>query len=86
MVGFELVRDQKTKAPFPPGLKMSRRLEDEALSRGLTVFSCTGCVDGVEGDMILMAPPLIITKSQIDELVAILHDSVQVVEKEAEAL
>jgi adenosylmethionine-8-amino-7-oxononanoate aminotransferase len=82
MVGLELVQDQKTRAPFPPNLKMSRRFEDEALSRGLVVYSCTGCVDGVEGDMILMAPPQIITKPQIDELVAILHDTVEALEEQ----
>ena len=85
MVGFELVQDKASKKPFPPSLRVSRRIEDAAFQRGLCIYSCTGCVDGVEGDMILMAPPLIITKAQVDELVAILNEAVAAVEKELEA-
>src|SRR5690606_35779798 len=84
MVGFELVQDKQTKAPFPPGMKMSRRLESLALERGLIVYSCNGCVDGIAGDMILMAPPQIITRSQVDDIVAILHESIAALEKEVE--
>lgn len=81
MVGFELVRDQQTKAPFPPSARLSRRLEDIALQRGLIIYACNGCVDGIAGDMILMAPPLIITKDQADEIVAILHEAVATLEE-----
>ena len=80
MLGLELVKDKKTKAPFDPAMKMSVRLEDETLRRGLVTFSCTGCVDGVAGDMILLAPPFVITREQIDECVSILHTSIAVME------
>jgi adenosylmethionine-8-amino-7-oxononanoate aminotransferase len=82
MVGFELVQDKGTKKPFPASARMSRRVEEAAFARGLIVYSCTGCVDGVAGDMILMAPPLITTKAQVDEIVAILHEAVEAVEGE----
>jgi adenosylmethionine-8-amino-7-oxononanoate aminotransferase len=82
MVGFELVQDRQTKAPFPASLKVSRRIEDAALKRGLCIYSCTGCVDGVAGDMVLMAPPQIITKAQVDELLTVLHEAVAEVDKE----
>ena len=39
-----------------------------------------GTVRGVAGDTILMAPPLITTKEQIDEIVAILYDSMRAFE------
>ncbi|MHB1007409.1 MAG: aminotransferase family protein [Chloroflexota bacterium] len=84
MVGFELVQDQKTKAPFPLEVHLSRRIEDAALERGLILYMCNGCVDGVNGDMILMAPPLVTTKSQVDDIVAILHDTLDSVEREIE--
>ena len=80
MVGFELVQDKGSKKPFPAGARMSRRVEEAAFARGLIVYSCAGCVDGVAGDMILMAPPLITTKAQVDEIVAILHEAVEAVE------
>jgi adenosylmethionine-8-amino-7-oxononanoate aminotransferase len=82
MCGFELVRDQTTKEPFDPALRVSARLQDEALARGLILFSCTGCVDGVAGDMMLVTPPLTITPAQVDELVAITKDAVEAVRAE----
>jgi adenosylmethionine-8-amino-7-oxononanoate aminotransferase len=75
MLGIELVQDKASKEPFPPGLTVSRQVEEEARRRGLIVYPCNGSVDGVAGDMILMAPPLIITREQVDEMMDILHAS-----------
>lgn len=85
LLGFELVQDKKTKKPFPPELRVSRRLEEAAFERGLVIYACTGCVEGTAGDMILLAPPLIITRSQIDDTVAILHEAVAAVQQELKA-
>ena len=79
MLGFELVKDKATKEPFPAELSVSRRLEEAAFERGLILYPCSGSVDGVAGDMILMAPPLIITREQVDDVTAILHDSIMAV-------
>lgn len=75
MCGLELVADRATKGPFLPELKASAALQAEALKRGLVVYACTGCVDGAAGDMILVTPPLIITRAQVDELVDILREA-----------
>lgn len=75
MNGFELVRDQETKEPFDPSLKVAARLQSEALARGLIIFACTGCVEGVAGDMMLVTPPLTITRDQVDEVVVMLRDA-----------
>jgi adenosylmethionine-8-amino-7-oxononanoate aminotransferase len=82
MLGFEIVKDKQTKQPFLPSQQMSSKLELEALKRGLVVYSCTGSVDGVAGDMVLLAPPFVITKEQIDECVSILHETITAMEKE----
>ena len=37
-----------------------------ALKRGLLVYPIQGCVDGVAGDHLLIAPPAVITAEQID--------------------
>ena len=79
MLGFELVKDKATKEPFPVELSVSRRVEEAAFERGLILYPCNGSVDGVAGDMILMAPPLIITREQVDDAMAILHDSIEAV-------
>ena len=55
-------------------------LERAALKRGLVTYPCTGSLDGVLGDMILMAPPLVINAAEIDEILNILDDSLTDVE------
>ncbi len=76
MVGFELVKNKKTKESFPGKEKMGNRIQIEAFKRGLIIYACSGSVNGVEGDMILMAPPLIVTKKQIDEVIKILKETI----------
>jgi adenosylmethionine-8-amino-7-oxononanoate aminotransferase len=80
MVGFEFVTDKKTKEPFPPQKEISRVFSELTFERGLVTYPCAGTVRGVAGDTILMAPPLITTKAQIDEIMAILHDSMRAFE------
>lgn len=82
LIGFELVKDKATKEPFPASLRMSSRLETEALKRGLVIYACTGSVDGAAGDMILLSPPLIITPAQIDECMRTLHESLSALAQE----
>lgn len=68
MQGLEFVQDRETREPFPPGLGVARRISDTAVEEGLVVYPGTGSVDGVAGDHILVTPPLIITREQVDEL------------------
>jgi adenosylmethionine-8-amino-7-oxononanoate aminotransferase len=82
MCGIEFVKDKQTKEPFDPKLKVSSRYELECLSRGLSLFMCSGCVEGVAGDMILITPPLVITREQIDDLIRIMRDALQALQKE----
>ena len=82
MCGFEFVKDQQTKEPFDPALRISARFQQEAMARGLILFSCFGCVDGVAGDMMMVTPPLIITRPQVDELIGIIKDTLEAVRTE----
>jgi len=86
MFGFEFVQDKASKEPFPPGLKVSLLLEEAALRGGLVTYPCTGTVDGTTGDMTLMAPPLIITTDQMDDLLNILDESIGEVERRLEVI
>lgn len=81
MLGFEIVKDKKTKEAFTAKQKLSKKFQDEAFKRGLIVYSCTGSVNGASGDMILIAPPLIIEKNQVDEIINILKESIKALEK-----
>jgi len=82
MVGFEFVTDKQTKATFPPQQELSLEFSRLTLERGLVTYPCAGTVRGVAGDTILMAPPLTTTREQIDEIMAILHDSIQAFERQ----
>lgn len=77
MCGIEFVKDKKSKQPFPREKKVALQFNEKTLERGLIVFPCTGCMEGVDGDMALVTPPLIITRDQVDEMFDILQDAVR---------
>jgi adenosylmethionine-8-amino-7-oxononanoate aminotransferase len=67
IMGIELVKNKKTKEPFPASVMASARVNRLAMERGCMVFPTVGTVEGVAGDVIMMSPPYIITESQIDD-------------------
>jgi adenosylmethionine-8-amino-7-oxononanoate aminotransferase len=75
--GVEFVSDKQSKKPFTPELNFGGRVTSAALKRGLLVYPIQGCVDGVSGDHILIAPPAVITAEQIDRAVDQLKESIQ---------
>ena len=79
LLGVELVIDRDAKTPFPPGWGVGKRVGAETLARGLVSYPGTGTYDGVIGDHLLYAPPLTITEAQVDDLIAILDESLRVV-------
>lgn len=72
----EFVADRETKQPFPPQAKFHQRVADLAFERGVIFYPGAGCVDGVRGDHVLIAPPFVITEAEIDEMVGILREVV----------
>jgi adenosylmethionine-8-amino-7-oxononanoate aminotransferase len=74
LTAFELVADRETMAPLDPGLNAYTRLVEHAYARGLILYA-RRTRGGTAGDHFLVAPPLIITAPQIDELMAILRDA-----------
>jgi adenosylmethionine-8-amino-7-oxononanoate aminotransferase len=68
MLGLEFVQDKATKTPFPPAARVAARVADAALQRGLFVYPGSGTLDGERGDHLMVAPPLIITEAECDEL------------------
>lgn len=63
--GIEFVNEKATKSAFPPETNFAGRVGAAAAKRGLLVYPMQGCVDGVWGDHLLLAPPAIITPDQI---------------------
>jgi adenosylmethionine-8-amino-7-oxononanoate aminotransferase len=75
----EFVRDRKSREPFPPELRTSKRIFAELRSRGVAVYPLSGTVDGTAGDHILIAPPFIIEKAEVDWMVKQISEAVAVV-------
>jgi hypothetical protein len=70
--GIEIVRDRNSKEPFPANRHVASGLWRTAFEHGLVVYYSQGCADGVNGDLVMVGPPLIANESQVDELVSIL--------------
>lgn len=67
--GIELVADRETKTPFDPKVGVHKKVKAAAFEAGLICYPMGGTIDGQSGDHILLAPPFIMTESQISEIV-----------------
>jgi adenosylmethionine-8-amino-7-oxononanoate aminotransferase len=68
----ELVQDRESKAPFRKKEQVAGKIWQRAFDLGLVIYYSQGCADGSNGDLIMVGPPLIIGREQLDELVDIL--------------
>jgi adenosylmethionine-8-amino-7-oxononanoate aminotransferase len=75
MAAVELVKDKASKEMFPAETKIVARVWERALRSGLLTR-----MGGA--NIIAICPPLIITKEQIDELVATLRETLVVISDE----
>lgn len=76
MWGIEFVQNNASKKAFDHRIHFAQQLADLAFEKGLVIYPGSGSVDGKTGDHIMLAPPFIITDSQIDEMISILKDSI----------
>jgi adenosylmethionine-8-amino-7-oxononanoate aminotransferase len=68
-IATELVQDQKTKKPFDSSLKLALNIRAQALENGLICYPVGGNVDGVNGDVVILAPPYNSTDAELSEMV-----------------
>ncbi len=73
MCALDLVQDRASKTPWGKGSPFQVRLGDALAERGLLVRIL---------DVVVIAPPLIVTAAQIDAIVAVLDDGFDIVEAE----
>jgi adenosylmethionine-8-amino-7-oxononanoate aminotransferase len=64
---FELVSDRETRAPLPKHLDAYDRLVEAAYDEGLIIYARRSR-GGHEGDHFIVAPPMIVTPAQVDEI------------------
>ncbi len=75
MVGVELVHDRTTKTPFPRAAKLVEAVVRIARERGLLLYSGTGNANGVDGDIVLLGPPFVITDGELVRIADGLHQA-----------
>ncbi len=81
LLAAEMVADPLTMQPLPKEKNAYNRIVDLAYERGLIIYS-RRTRGGFEGDHFLVCPPMIIDEPQVDEIMAILEDSLTVLAAE----
>jgi adenosylmethionine-8-amino-7-oxononanoate aminotransferase len=76
LIGIEFVINKECKAP----VKLATIVIKKAMEHGLIVYPSGAGDEGVTGDAILISPPLVITKNEVDELVTRLKKALIAVE------
>jgi len=69
LAGVEFVLDADTREPYPRAARFAETFADCALEAGLMVWPNVGHADGERGDLVMIAPPFVITPEEIREIV-----------------
>jgi hypothetical protein len=77
MAGIELVADKASRRPFPRLEGRAEAVAARALAAGLVAYPCAGVATGTDGDAILLAPPFVVTETELAEMVAILQGALE---------
>jgi hypothetical protein len=75
MLGVELVADKDARRPFPRADKKAEALAATCFEGGLVTYPSGGAATGTDGDVVMLAPPFVVTESQLAEMVDILDRS-----------
>jgi len=73
MVGIELVKNRKTKTPFPLTERIGHHVSMEARHRGLLIRPI--------GNILVLMPPLCVEIRHLTHMIRILRESIQCIEK-----
>ncbi len=76
-IGIEIVEDPATKEPFAADRQVHAKIGANAFERGLIVYPCTGNVDGVSGDTVIVAPAYNASEDELAEIIEKLVPAVE---------
>jgi hypothetical protein len=77
LIGLELVADRTSRAPWPRSAGLAEEILRGARERGVLLYPGTGNANGVDGDVILLGPPFVITDSELERIVAAVGDAIE---------
>ncbi|HYL85202.1 MAG TPA: aspartate aminotransferase family protein [Candidatus Angelobacter sp.] len=64
LLGMEFLKDKATREPFPKAENIAEKIRQAAVAEGVLTYPTQGCVDGLRGDHILLAPPFTISQEE----------------------
>jgi adenosylmethionine-8-amino-7-oxononanoate aminotransferase len=64
LLGVEFVKNKTTREPFPKELNIAEKIRQACLEESVLTYPTQGCVDGLRGDHILLAPPFTISSEE----------------------
>jgi len=64
LLGVEFVKDKATREPFPKEQNIAERVRQACLAESVLTYPTQGCVDGLRGDHILLAPPFTVSPEE----------------------
>lgn len=71
---IELLKDRKSATPFDPELKIGDRIKDFCWERGMILRN--------NADILVIAPSIIITMEQVDEILSLIEEGIKLIMKE----
>jgi len=75
LVGVEFVKDKATREPYPKSANMAEKVRQACLDENVLTYPTQGCVDGLRGDHILLAPPFTISPEESALVARALHSA-----------
>ena len=81
LIGMEFIEDRASKKPFPRAYGLTNMIIKKGMECGLLLYPASSGRNGTNGDGILIAPPLTISKKEIDDLISRLAKTFLAVEQ-----
>ncbi|MFO7885300.1 MAG: aminotransferase class III-fold pyridoxal phosphate-dependent enzyme [Desulfobacteraceae bacterium] len=81
LLAIELVKNRETREPFDADLNACLKLADAAFDKGLIIYPRRS-VNGLKGDHLLVAPPLITKKDEADIILDRLDQSLSTIKNQ----
>jgi adenosylmethionine-8-amino-7-oxononanoate aminotransferase len=64
LLGIEFVKDKATREPFAKEQNIAEKIRQACLEESVLTYPTQGCLDGLRGDHILLAPPFTISPAE----------------------
>ncbi len=81
LMAIEIVADKDTKAILPASTQAIQRIVELGMERGLLLYS-RRTANGLFGEWLMVAPPLIVDAQQVDTIAALIGDTLAEFEKQ----